>query len=272
MMPKTRRNRTVFGAAVAFIELLYHSIVRDIRKQSGGAALGLGVVIAQNLVMLAVFALLYTVLGVRSLAIRGDFVVFMLTGIFLFLTHNRAIKSVMNSSSPVDAMNLHPSMNTLLAIATSALSGLYMQLLTIGLILFVVSIFRGGLEFYNPAGLLFPYFMAWASGVGVGMLFLVASPFAPKVVPIISQLYRRANMITSGKMLPANYMSAGMVKWFAWNPLFHAIDQERGAAFVNYFPHRSNMEYPVIFTLVAIMFGLMVEAWLRKNMSASWGG
>lgn len=84
-------------------------------------------------------------------------------------------------------------------------------------------------------------------------------------------MYRRLNMITSGKMLPVNYMSAGMVAWFDWNPLFHTIDQGRGAAFVNYFPDDTNMEYPVYLSLTLIMIAMMVEFWLRKNMSQSWG-
>ncbi len=270
-MHQTRKNRTLIGAAITFVELLYHSIVRDIRKQSGNAALGFFIAMAQNLVLLAVFALMYTVLGLRTLAIRGDFVIFLLTGIFLFLTHNRAIQSVMKGSSPTDPMNLHTPLNTLIGIAATALSGLYMNTMSIVVILFVVNMLRGSLEFYHPAGLLLPFFFAWASGVAIGMLFLVARPFAPRLVPIVSQMYRRANMVTSGKMLPANYMSAGMVKWFSWNPLFHVIDQSRGEAFVNYTPLRSNMEYPIYFTIVALTFGLMVEAWLRKNMSASWG-
>jgi ABC-type polysaccharide/polyol phosphate export permease len=88
---------------------------------------------------------------------------------------------------------------------------------------------------------------------------------------MVAMMYRRLNIITSGKMLPVNYMSAGMVAWFDWNPLFHTIDQARGAAFVNYFPRDTNMEYPVYLSLTLIMIAMMVEFWLRKNMSQSWG-
>lgn len=271
MVHKTKRNKTTLSAAVSFIDLLYHTIVRNIRKKSGNATLGFFIAVAQSLVMLAIFAMMYTVLGLRGVAIRGDFVVFLLTGIFLFLTHNRAITSVTGAGGPLSPMMLHAPMSTLLSIAGSALSSLYLQLVAMMLIMFVVHILRGGLEYYHPAGLILPFFLAWTSGIAIGMLFLVAQPFAPKLVPMISMFYRRANLITSGKMLPANYMSAGMVTWFDWNPLFHAIDQSRGAAFVNYFPRNSNIEYPIYFTLVGISIGLMVEFWLRKNMSQSWG-
>ena len=156
-------------------------------------------------------------------------------------------------------------------IYTPTTISLYMQIFGFALILLVVHIMRGGLEFYNPAGLIFPFVMAWASGVVIGLMFGVLTPFAPKFIPAIAMLYRRLNMITSGKMLPANYMTAGMIQWFDWNPLFHSIDQSRGAAFVNYVPRFTNMEYPVYLSLTLLMVAVMIEYWLRKNMSESWG-
>ncbi len=268
---RTRVNRTLFGASMSFMELLFHSIVRDARKSSGNATLGLLIVMLQSLTMLAIFFLLFTVLGMRSVAIRGDFVVFLLTGIFLFLTHNKAVSSAMGAVSPLGGLTLHTPISSLLNIMASVLSGLYLQVLGFALILLVVHIMRGGLEFYNPAGLIFPFFMAWASGIAIGLMFGVLRPFAPKFIPMIAMMYRRANMITSGKMLPANYMSAAMITWFDWNPLFHTIDQARGHAFVNYFPHHTNMEYPVYLSLTLVMIAMMIEFWLRKNMSQSWG-
>ena len=268
---RTRVNRTLFGASMSFMELLFHSIVRDARTSSGNATLGLLIVMLQSLTMLAIFFLLFTVLGMRSVAIRGDFVVFLLTGIFLFLTHNKAVSSAMGAVSPLGGLTLHTPISSLLNIMASVLSGLYLQVLGFALILLVVHIMRGGLEFYNPAGLIFPFFMAWASGIAIGLMFGVLRPFAPKFIPMIAMMYRRANMITSGKMLPANYMSAAMITWFDWNPLFHTIDQARGHAFVNYFPHHTNMEYPVYLSLTLVMIAMMIEFWLRKNMSQSWG-
>ena len=271
MEVKTRVNRTLFGATMSFMELLFHSIVRSARKSSGNATLGLGISILQSLIMLAIFFVLFTVLGLRSVAIRGDFVIFLLTGIFLFLTHNKAVSSAMGAVSPLGGLTLHTPINTLLNIMASVLSGLYLQILGFAIILLVVHILRGGLDFYNPAGLIFPFFMAWASGIAIGLMFGVLTPFAPKFMPIVSMLYRRVNMITSGKMLPANYMSASMITWFDWNPLFHSIDQARGHAFVNYFPRHTNMEYPVYLSLSLVMVAMMIEFWLRKNMSQSWG-
>ena len=270
-LQKVRVNKSTTAAAFAFLELVFDSIVRNVRLQNGNANLGLLLSVMQTLVLLALFAFLIVGLGLRTFAIRGDFIVYILTGIMLFMMHTRAVSSIMNATSATSPLLLHTPMSTLIMIAGTALSGLYMQLLAFAVILIAVHILRGGLEFYDPGAMILPFFMAWASGIAVGMLFMGLRPFAPKFVPMLSTLYRRAQMITSGKMMPANYMSAGMVEWFDWNPLFHSIDQIRGAAFVNYVPRNSNIEYPIKFTIVALCIALMVEFWLRKNMSASWG-
>ena len=268
---EVRRNRNLFQAFFSLSSLVYHSTVREVRKGSGNAALGLLNEISTSLLMVGMFWAMYTFMGLRGLAIRGDFLIFLMTGIFLFLTHNKAISAVMGTANPTNPIMKHAPMTTIVSIMASSFAALYLQVLAFVVILLLVHILRGGLEFYNPAGLFFPFFMAWASGCGIGLIFMVLKPLSPKVVVLIANVYRRANMITSGKMMPANMMPLAMVQYFDWNPLFHTIDQARGHAFVNYLPHNSNMAYPVYFTLVALIIGLMGERWLTKNMSISWG-
>ncbi len=271
LLTKPKVHRNLLSVTFSFMELLYHSIVRDVRKKSGNATLGLLLVVAQNLAMLAIFFVMFSVLGLRGMAIRGDFVLYLLSGIFLFIMHNTAVNTVAGSARPTDPMMMHAPMNTFLAILTTAFTQLYLQVLSLIIILFGLHVIRGGIEIHDPIGALLPFLYAWGSGVAVGLLFLVARPFAPKLVQMLSLVYRRANLITSGKMMPANYMGASMVSWFDWNPLFHAIDQARGAVFVNYFPRNSNMDYPLHFILAATLIALLVEYWLRRHMSASWG-
>ena len=112
--------------------------------------------------------------------------------------------------------------------------------------------------------------LAWASGCAIGMVFLALKPWAPGFVSVTSTIYQRANMIASGKMFLANTLPSSMLAMFDWNPLFHAIDQARGFAFVNYFPNNSSISYPVKVTVVLLMIGLMGEFVTRKSVSLSW--
>ena len=269
-MITTRRNQTLLQAAGTTVELIYHSTVRHVRKSSGSASLGLLMELAQSLLFVAVFYVIFQFLGLRAFAIRGDLLLFLVTGVFLFLIHNKAISAVMGSGSPTSQIMKHGPMTPFIAILSSALAGLYLQVLAFFVILFFIHVFRGGLEILNPAGLFLPIFLSWASGCAIGLWFLVLKPFAPRLIMMVAMVYRRANMIASGKMTPANMLPAASVAWFDWNPLFHTIDQARGHTFVNYFPHRTDLSYAVWFTVIALVIGLMGERWLTKNMSASW--
>ncbi len=271
VMHGAAKNTNLIHAFFTFWELVYHSVVRQVRTSSGSASLGLLSELTQTLIMFGMFYIIMIFMSMGGIALRGDPVLFVLTGVLLFMMHNQAIAKVMGAGNPTSPIMKHRPMTTMVAILSASIAQLYLQILGMGLILVIVHVLRGGLEILNPAGLVVPVLLAWGSGVAIGLLFLVAKPFAPNLVPVISQVYRRANMITSGKMMPANLMPAGMLPWFDWNPLFHCIDQARGATFVNYYPRNSNLEYPLYFIAVALLIGLMVEHWLRRNMSLSWG-
>jgi len=265
-----QRNTSALAASFRFSELLFHTIVRVVRRTHRNAIVGLASNIMQTVVLVAVFYFMFSVLGLRGLAIRGDFLIYLMTGIFLYLTHNKTLGAVLGSEGPASSIMKHAPMTTALSIASSALSVLYLQLLSMFVILFVVHVAFNPIVIDDPAGVALPFFLAWFSGVAIGILLLAIKPFFPGFTSIISQIYTRANMISSGKMFVANSLSPALVPYFAWNPLFHAIDQARGAAFINYNPHVSSIMYPVYFSLIFIVIGLMGEFYTRQMASASW--
>ena len=266
------KNRNLGEAASSLLELVYHCTVRDVRMASGNASLGLAIVLIQNIALMAVMYVVYSLFGgLRAVAIRGDFIVYLVTGIFLLMTHNRVLNAVMKSGTATSAMMHHAPMTPVVSVAAASLSVLYQQLMS-GLIIYAaVHIWKGKFPLADPAGLIVPFLLAWSTGIAVGLIFKGLLPFAPRLITTLSRVYRIANMFTSGKLLPANYMGANLIGWFAWNPLLHCIDQARGAAFVNYFPRHTNLNYPFWFTAALILLGLMVDFWLRRNMSLSWG-
>jgi ABC-type polysaccharide/polyol phosphate export permease len=77
-------------------------------------------------------------------------------------------------------------------------------------------------------------------------------------------------MIASGKMFVVNMLPPTMYKMFSWNPLFHNIDQARGFIFINYFPHKTSLMYPVYVGIVLVMLGLIGEFYTRRHASLSW--
>ena len=260
----------MFAAALTTIALIYHMTVYKLRKGDRNAIIGLLMTIVRAMMMIAVFLGLFYFLQVRRPPTKGKFIVYILTGIFMFMTHNKGIQAVMSAEGAVSALMKHTPMNTAITISASALAALYQQLLAVVVLLIFTNTFIEplGIERIYPCIGLF--LLAWFSGCSIGLVFRAAEPWWPKGVGMISGLYRRLNMFSSGKMFVANALPTAMVAMFSWNPLFHIIDQTRGYAFVNYVPHNSSLMYPIYFSLVASMIGLMGEFVTRHHVSLSW--
>jgi len=267
---KVEQNRSQFRTAFGIAELIHVSTVRNVRKTHRSPVIGLLSNIFQSVILVAAFYLFFSVLGLRGNAIRGDFVLYLFSGIFLFMTHIKAVGAVTGAENSTSAMMKHAPMNTAISIISSALSALYTQLLSVVVILFVIHVAWNPIVIDKPLPAFGMFLLAWASGVVVGLVFLALTPWMPAFAGIASTIYTRANMIASGKMFVANTMPGYLLAMFDWNPLFHCIDQARGFTFINYNPHFSSIEYPVGVTLVLLMIGLMGEFYTRKHASLSW--
>lgn len=252
------------------LELIYHATVRSVRQSHGNALIGLLMNIMQTVVLLVAFFVMFSILGLRGSAVRGDFLLYIMSGIFLFMTHTKALSAVVGSEGPASPMMKHAPMNTLIAICAAAIGALYIQVLSLLVILFVYHVAFTPLVIHDPIPAFGMLLIAWFSGVAIGMVFLAAKPWLPGFVGIGSTIYARANMIASGKMFLANTLPANRRSLFDWNPLFHSIDQARGFAFLNYHPHYSSYTYPLILSVVFLMIGLMGEFYTRKHASLSW--
>jgi ABC-type polysaccharide/polyol phosphate export permease len=245
--------------------------VRKVRKTHGNAVLAIVMSVVQSILFLAAFYFLFTIIpGARGMAIRGDFMLYLLTGIFLYLVHVQALQEIMRSESSTSPMMQHAPMNTLVAILSSAFAALYIKMVSLLVILFLLHTLLQPVVIHDWAGALMMFLLAWGSGCALGVILLAARPWAPDIVNLVQMAYVRVNMIASGKMFVANMLPSSFIALFDWNPLFHIIDQARGFTFVNYEPHYSNWEYPLYATLALFLIGMMAEFYTRKHASASW--
>lgn len=270
MFQSSRKPKGTFGSSMALAELIYHSIVRSVRKQHNNAFVAILMNMMQAVMFVMAFYVMFTILGLKGAAVRGDFLLYIMSGIFLYLTHTKAVGAVAGSEGPASPMMQHAPMTTIVAIASAALGALYVQVLSLFVILYAYHVAFVPLEIEQPIAAFGMLLIAWFTGCALGMVLLAMKPWFPTFVSIFSMVYQRANMIASGKMFLANSLPGFMLAMFDWNPLFHAIDQSRGFAFINYNPRYSNWEYPLWVGLVLLMIGLMGEFYTRKHASLSW--
>lgn len=252
------------------MELIYHYTVQTIRAGHRTGSLGVLINIFQIVVLVLLFALLMSLFGGRRAAVRGDFLLYIMTGVFLFKTHIQATGAVFGAAASTSGLMQHMPMNTIVAIVASSLSTLYIQIMSILVILFVYHAAFTPITIDHPIGALAAFLLAWFSGCAVGMVFRAARPWAEKPVSMAKTVYQRANMLASGKMFLANSLPAMILPYFLWNPLFHTIDQARGYVFLNYTPHYTSLTYPFYFSLALLTIGLLGEYFTGKNASVSW--
>lgn len=251
-------------------EVIFHSIVRDVRKQHNNAFVAIGMNMLQIALFVGAFYVMFSLLGLRGAALRGDFILYIMTGIFLYMTHIKSVGAVAGAAEPYSAMMLHAPMNTIVAIVSSALGSLYIQVLSVLIILFGYHVIAKPLEIEDPLSAFAMFLLAWFTGCAVGLVMLAIKPWFPTFVKIFSTLYQRANMIASGKMFVANTLPGFMLAMFDWNPLFHCIDQARGYTFINYYPRYSSWEYALWVGIILVVIGLMGEFYSRQYASISW--
>ena len=270
MFQQVYHRKSKLHAAVSILELIYHATVRDVRKSHGNAFMAIGLNILQALVFLATFYVMFNVLGLRGAALRGDFLLYIMSGIFLFLTHVKTLGAVVGAEGPSSPMMKHAPMTTAISITSAALGALYIQAFTMTLILFAYHVGVHAFEVEYPFAAIGMLLLAWFTGAAIGLVLLAIKPWFPTFIATFATVYQRANMIASGKMFVANMLPAYMLKLFDWNPLFHTIDQARGFVFVNYSPHNSNVTYPIVVAIALTMIGLMGEFYTRRHASSSW--
>ncbi len=267
------QSSSSFYGVIELLEQIFYCAVRNMRKSHGNAVFGMVMNVIQATLILVIFIFMFDILGMRRLAVRGDFVLYVMSGVFVFLTHTKAVGAVAGADAPASAMMMHRPMNPVIAICGAALSSLYEQTLAAAVVLFLYSTLYAPqpITIFDPVEAIAIYLLAWISGVVIGLIFYAAKPWQPDVVGILSTIYMRANMIASGKMIAANYASPRLRGMFDWNPLFHTIDQARGAIFLNYNPRYTTLDYPIYTTMLFALIGLMGVFFTRKYASASWG-
>lgn len=264
-----RRSRNIFEAALSTLALIYHVTVYNLRKDHRNAVVGLLMTILQSSVFILGFLGFYLIMKVRHSPIGGDFVVFAMSGIFPFMVFSQAMAAIASAGAGSGTLLKHGPLSTAVLIGAAGLAVLYRMTITILIVLWFYHTLFSPVELYDPLGCYMIVLLAWFVGGSIGLVLLSLRPRFPQGIRVITQLLQRINMVASGKMFVANLLPGFMLKIFAWNPLFHIVDQMRGYAYLNYTPHKTSLSYAFYVGLSVLMVGLMAEFVTRNSTSLS---
>jgi len=120
-------NRNFLASAFTLFELVYHGVVRSVRKSHGNALMSILTNMMQAIIFVLAFYIMFDLLGLRRTAIRGDFLLYIMSGVFLYMTHAKTLGAVAGAEGPSSPMMQHAPMNTIVAILSAAFGALYIQ-------------------------------------------------------------------------------------------------------------------------------------------------
>lgn len=264
-----RRNRSIFQAAATILGLIHDQTVYNLRNTHKNAAIALFYAVLQSVVLLVGIMAFFMLMGSRTAPIRGDTMLFFMSGIFIFMSHVKTVMTV-SGSGGVGGMVIHGPLSPAIMVCAAALSTLYIQTLAAAAILGLYHVVVTPIYIDNVPGTLAMFLMGWISGICAGLVFLSMKPWSPRSIAIMSTIYSRVNMIASGKMFVANMIPNFLLPLFIWNPLFHIVDQARGFIFLNYTPQKTSLTYPIWVSFALLVVGLLIKFTTDKYESVSW--
>ena len=248
------------GKAFTSTELIFHAVVRNIRSRHFNANMANVFNILQMAVVATAYNFILAFPGTCVAKIRREFVLYLLSGVFLFITHIKSVGVISSVGSDQNPMKLHSPMNMMLMLFVAAFGTCHAQFASILLILFTYSVSVASLETQEPGGTIAATLaFAWLTGCAAGLVFLALKSWIPNTIAILNKVYHRLIKVLSGKMFVANVLVGMMLTLFAWNSLFHIIDQCHSFAFRNLSPHDTSWEYALRVGITQAMIGFLAE-------------
>ncbi len=270
MFQAENREQSLVRGALTILALIYHNTVRSVRSGHRNALMAILTSMLQMITMIIVFFFFMDMLGGRRVAVRGDFLLYVMSGIFVFMTHVKAMTAVAGAEGPVSPMMQHLPMSPVVSIVSAALGALYTQIIVMATLLTLYHLLWSPISISDPIGAFSMLLLAWFSGCCFGLIFAALNPWFPTATNMVKMVYIRLQMFASGKMFLANNLPTRMFAIFSWNPLFHIIDQGRGYTFVNYTAMRTSIEYPLTVSLIAGAIGILGLTYTNRHVSLSW--
>lgn len=250
----------------AFGSLVYALVVRDLRTEHKNAALGILISAAQPVVMGLIFYGFMVLMGGRGGHIRGDSLTFVVIGFIIFFTHIRTVTAVAGSLRQ-DMLN-HQRLTPFLMISVKAISALYKNVFALIILLIANYLLRDVYELQDPLLFISVLFWCWLGGIAAGTIFLALDRYL-SWGGVLSTTYVRIMFFTSGKFFVASKIGGTIRPYFDWNPLFHLLDQGRGAIFLNYGARTTSMSYAITVVLMLLVVGFLTESYVRRHYNVS---
>ncbi|MEM0924342.1 MAG: ABC transporter permease, partial [Pseudomonadota bacterium] len=218
------------------------------------------------LVTALTFYLFMNFIGGRTAPIRTDDITFIVAGFLMFFFHIRTVSAVAGSLKP--GLMRHSRASPFLFVCVKSFATLYKMTFATILLLILNYLVRDYWEMGDGLLLITILLIAWMGGVGVGIIMMAANRYFVWG-NLVQTTYVRICFFTSGKFFVAGHLPERIRGAMDWNPLFHVLDQARGAMFLNYTATTTSIMYPLLVYGGIVVLGMMIENYVRTTFSVS---
>ncbi|MBY8974758.1 ABC transporter permease [Rhodobacteraceae bacterium NNCM2] len=267
MKTRTEVRQSLWVAVSAFLGLVFSLTVRELRTANRSAAIGVLMPALTLLLTVSIFYYFMIFIGGRPAPIRTDPLTFIFAGFLIFFMHVNTLTAVSGAMSS-EGLLRHKRATPFLLMCVKAFAAGYKMNLVLLLMLALNFLIRDQWEMQNGLVFLTSLFLAWIGAVAVGGILIAANRYLTWG-SLLQTAYIRVCFLTSGKFMIASQLPDFMRDVMGWNPLFHVLDQFRGAMFLNYAARTTDLLYPVAVYFPLLVVAMLVENYVRNHYSTS---
>jgi capsular polysaccharide transport system permease protein len=246
------------------LQVVYALLLRETKTRFGATQLGYVWALAQPLMWIGMFALIYSLVG-RLVPPGMSIIAFITTGIVPFqLFRETASRSV----SAIDAnkgLLFYPQVRPLDLVVARAVLEAATHVVVMAILMGGLALWEGEPRVDSWLQTLAGFALASALGVSLGLVFSGLSVYNSAVDRLFPSLIR-IFFWTSALFHPIETVPQGAQKVLLLNPVTHAIELVRDGWFQGYTARHADPWYPVAWVLILLFFGLSLERVARRHL------
>lgn len=180
------------------------------------------------------------------------FMVYGLLYVQLFIGVVGAVSNSIKKNKPLYAFRQVQPISSVIAISSFEILSKTFVMLIIGVISYYL---KYDFIVHDPIGLIFNFIQVGFLGISVGLIFALTSSFIPEIDKLRTLVMRPVFFI-SGIFFSLQDIPKDLWPYLTWNPLLHAVELTRFAAYPHYGNIGVSSFYLGLCTLLALFFSL----------------
>lgn len=260
------RQRTASIAAIqARIRVIYALMLRETKTKYGRLRIGYLWALIEPILFISVFFVLLTIVK-RTSPSGMPLIPFLVTGVMPFILYRDSLMGGIQAFRANRPLLTFPQVSLFDLVFARALLNFCTHFVAVVLLILAIVLITGPMEVENILSIIFWFALAGAFGFGIGLAagsFAVLAPTIEYLVPavIVRPMFFISGVFFTAEMMPEPVRDLALI-----NPLFHLIELQRSAFFVEFESTHASPGYVIISVLSMVCFGLVTQRALRRKI------